>query len=113
MNLPVQAQQGKDLQVALEDLTPDDRVAFEAELASGALARLVLPWEPWWRSGEAQRLSLSGAGTRLIQDPAMASSGIRGHVCDIPATLCGLHIGRSGQVAGTMLIIIPACSEPD
>ena len=70
-----QAGEWQDLQVALEDLTPEEREAFEAELASGALARLVLPWEPWWRSAEAQRLSLRRAGTRLIQDAGGMPSG--------------------------------------
>ena len=70
-----QAEEGQDLEVALEDLTPQERAAFEAELASGALMRLVLPWEPWWRSAEAQRLSLSSAGTRLIQEAGPQSSG--------------------------------------
>ena len=65
----------QELQVALEDLTLEERAAFEAELASGALARLVLPWEPWWRSAEAQRLSLSSAGTRLIQQAWAGSAG--------------------------------------
>ena len=70
-----QAEERQDLQVALEDLTPQERAAFEAELASGALARLVLPWEPWWRSPEAQHLSLSSAGTRLIQEAGARLSG--------------------------------------
>ena len=39
----MQAEDVEGLQVALEDLTPEERAAFEAELASGALARLVLP----------------------------------------------------------------------
>lgn len=59
----------------MEDLTPEERAAFEAELASGALARLVIPWEPWWRSAEAQHLSLSSTGTRLIQEAETSSSG--------------------------------------
>ena len=59
--------------MALSDLTAAERAAFEAELASGALARLVLPWEPWWRSPEAQHLSLSAAGTRLLHDPGAPS----------------------------------------
>ncbi len=71
----MQAEDVEGLQVALEDLTPEERAAFEAELASGALARLVLPWEPWWRSAEAQGLSLSSAGTRLIQDAGAKPSG--------------------------------------
>ena len=64
----MQAEHVGDLQVALSDLTAGERAAFEAELASGALARLVLPWEPWWRLPEAQHLSLSAAGTRLLHD---------------------------------------------
>jgi len=72
----MQAEQGQELQVAMEDLTPEERAAFEAELASGALARLVIPWEPWWRSAEAQHLSLSSTGTRLIQEAETGSSGI-------------------------------------
>lgn len=70
-----QVEDGQDIQVALEDLTLEERAVFEAELASGALARLVLPWEPWWRSAEAQRLSLSSAGTRLIQQAGAGSAG--------------------------------------
>ena len=69
----MQAEHGEDLQVALADLTAAERAAFEAELASGRLARLVLPWEPWWRSPEAQHLSLSAAGTRLLHDPGAPS----------------------------------------
>ena len=64
----MQAEHVGDLQVALSDLTAGERAAFEAELAAGALARLVLPWEPWWRLPEAQHLSLSAAGTRLLHD---------------------------------------------
>ena len=71
----IQAEQGQELQVAMEDLTPEERAAFEAELASGALARLVIPWKPWWRSAEAQHLSLSSTGTRLIQVAETGSSG--------------------------------------
>ena len=64
----MQAEHVGDLQVALSDLTAGERAAFEAELASGSLARLVLPWEPWWRLPEAQHLSLSAAGTRLLHE---------------------------------------------
>ena len=69
----VQVEHGKDLQVTLSDLTAAEKAAFEAELASGRLARLVLPWEPWWRSPEAQHLCLSAAGTRLLHDPGAPS----------------------------------------
>ncbi len=71
----MQAEDEEGLQVALEDLTPEERALFEAELVSGALARLVLPWEPWWRSAEAQGLSLSSAGTRLIQEAGAEPPG--------------------------------------
>ena len=72
----MQAEAGQDLQVVLEDLTPAERVAFEVALASGELARLLLPWEPWWRSAKACNLSLSTAGTRLIQEHAQSSIGM-------------------------------------
>lgn len=72
----MQAEDGQDLQVVQEDLTPAERVAFEVALASGELARLLLPWEPWWRSAKACHLSLSTAGTRLIQEHAQSSIGM-------------------------------------
>lgn len=71
----MQAEDGQGLQVVQEDLTPAERVAFEVALASGELARLLLPWEPWWRSAKACNLSLSTAGTRLIQEHAQSSLG--------------------------------------
>ncbi len=71
----MQAEDGQDLQVVPEDLTPAGRAGFEVALASGELARLLPAWKPWWRSAEARNLSLSSAGTRLIQDHAQSSIG--------------------------------------
>lgn len=72
----MQAEDGQDIQVVVEDLTPAERVAFEFALANGELACMLLPWEPWWRSAKARGLSLSTAGTRLIQEHVQSSIGM-------------------------------------
>lgn len=64
-----QVEQGQDLDIQESDLSPAERAAFERALANGSLARLVSPWEPWWRGQEAVHMSLSAAGTRIIRDP--------------------------------------------
>ena len=61
-----QLEQGQDVDVQESDLSPEDMAAFERALASGRLAHLVEPWQPWWRSQEAAQISLSTAGTRVI-----------------------------------------------
>ncbi|KAK9907728.1 hypothetical protein WJX75_008819 [Coccomyxa subellipsoidea] len=68
-NFMAQVGQGQDLDIQESDLSPADRAAFERALANGSLARLVSPWEPWWRGQEAAHMSLSAAGTRIIRDP--------------------------------------------
>ena len=74
--LAAQIEEGKDLDIQESDLSPAERAAFKRAIANGSLARLVTPWEPWWRSQEAAHLSLSAAGTRIIRDPHISGAGI-------------------------------------
>ncbi len=54
------------MEIEESDLSPEDMAAFERAVASGSLAHLVTPWQPWWRTQEAAEISLSTAGTRII-----------------------------------------------
>ncbi|CAL8462874.1 g2408 [Coccomyxa elongata] len=64
--LMAQIEQGQDVEIQESDLSPQDLAAFERAVTSGSLARLVTPWQPWWRTQEAAQISLSTAGTRII-----------------------------------------------
>ncbi|BDA48131.1 probable zinc finger HIT domain-containing protein 2 at N-terminal half [Coccomyxa sp. Obi] len=80
--LMAQIEQGQDVEIQESDLSPEDLAAFERAVASGSLARLVVPWQPWWRTQEAAQISLSTAGTRIIytqsthEEPAGPSTDI-------------------------------------
>ncbi len=53
--------------ISEEDLSPEDMRSFQQDLASGRLASLLQPWQPWWLSGAAGRLRLTPGGTRAVQ----------------------------------------------
>lgn len=72
---------GGELNFTEEDLSPAERAAFQLALAAGSLSRLVPPWQPWWRTAEASRMTLSAAGTCIVL--AVGGAGVLAHRCPV------------------------------
>lgn len=69
---------GGELEVAAEDLTPQELAAFHRALAAGELSGAVQPWQPWWLSEEAARLELGAGGTALVAEEQAAAAAAAG-----------------------------------
>lgn len=66
---------GGELEVAAEDLTPQELAAFHRALADGELSGAVPPWQPWWLSEDAARLELGAGGTALVAEQHAGAAG--------------------------------------
>ncbi|KAJ7516575.1 hypothetical protein O6H91_22G063700 [Diphasiastrum complanatum] len=53
--------------ITLQGLSNEERKAFLQAVKSGKVSHLIKPWDPWWLSDSAKKLSLSKQGTKLIQ----------------------------------------------
>ncbi|KAL4452311.1 hypothetical protein ABPG75_007973 [Micractinium tetrahymenae] len=65
---------GGELEVAAEDLSPEELAAFHRALAAGELSGAVHPWQPWWLSEEAAQLELGASGTPLVAEHAAGAA---------------------------------------
>ncbi|XP_078447860.1 HIT-type Zinc finger family protein [Wolffia australiana] len=70
---------GSDLK--LEDLSVEERKLFQRAIASGALSKMIEPWEPWWLKPSAGAITLREDGSQRVRpvsgpDPVASFSGI-------------------------------------
>ncbi|KAL0721352.1 hypothetical protein Bca4012_035951 [Brassica carinata] len=54
-------------EISFDDLSLEERKGFQRALASGELSKMIEPWDPWWLSSSAQRISLGAQGKQLVQ----------------------------------------------
>ncbi|KAJ0110521.1 hypothetical protein Patl1_00408 [Pistacia atlantica] len=54
-------------QVSFDDLSAKEKKLFQRAMASGALSKMIEPWDPWWLKPSARIICLSQQGTQLVQ----------------------------------------------
>ncbi|KAJ0053380.1 hypothetical protein Pint_00395 [Pistacia integerrima] len=54
-------------QVSFDDLSAKEKKLFQRAMASGALSKMIEPWDPWWLKPSARTICLSQQGTQLVQ----------------------------------------------
>ena len=55
-------------ELCAEDLSPEERAAFERSAATGELSHMVEPWKAWWTLPEATDIVLASDGGRLVRE---------------------------------------------
>ncbi|WJX10324.1 hypothetical protein P8452_01062 [Trifolium repens] len=54
-------------EINLDDLSLEEKKQFQRAIASGALSKMITPWDPWWSKLSAKEIRLSKEGTQLVQ----------------------------------------------
>ena len=55
-------------ELCAEDLSPEERAAFERSAATGELSHMVESWKAWWTLPEASDIVLASDGGRLVRE---------------------------------------------
>lgn len=53
--------------ISFEDLSASEKKAFQRAVAAGKFNHMIEPWNPWWAHPLAHKISLTKAGTQLVQ----------------------------------------------
>jgi len=61
--------------LTVEDLSPEERRAFERAAAAGDLSHMVEPWCAWWTLSEARDIALGRDGTRVVAEVGGSGGG--------------------------------------
>ena len=80
-------------ELCAEDLSPEERAAFERSAATGELSHMVESWKAWWTLPEASDIVLASDGGRLVRE--VESEG-----------------GSAGESPGSSSAVPPPPDEP-